>query len=169
MADISDIKCNNCDKKLGKDAKFCGECGTRVVSAPVVAIMSCKKCKAPISDEHKFCPSCGEKVLSESDSSKLGSFAKETGAVVHKPDVKTTQTDDGQCVDVEITKPHTETTKPLTEYTKPDDDKCVDDKHDAAADDDDDDKYFEPVSTANDQNLSSNDNLAKQRRVKSRR
>lgn len=49
------LKCSNCGVALGANAKFCPECGTRVVTA-------CPKCGAKLPAAGKFCPECGEKV-----------------------------------------------------------------------------------------------------------
>ena len=47
-------KCKNCGAPLAAGAKFCPECGTKVVAV-------CPKCGTPVSGG-KFCPECGEKL-----------------------------------------------------------------------------------------------------------
>ena len=48
-------RCPNCGNILKENAKFCPECGTKVVK-------SCSSCGAPLEDGAKFCSQCGEKV-----------------------------------------------------------------------------------------------------------
>ncbi len=47
-------KCTNCGAALSAGAKFCPECGTKVVAV-------CPKCGTPVNGA-KFCPECGEKL-----------------------------------------------------------------------------------------------------------
>ena len=47
-------KCTNCGAALAVGAKFCPECGTKVVTV-------CPKCGTPVNGA-KFCPECGEKL-----------------------------------------------------------------------------------------------------------
>lgn len=49
------LKCANCGVALAANAKFCPECGTRVLTA-------CPKCGAKLPATGKFCPECGEKI-----------------------------------------------------------------------------------------------------------
>ena len=48
-------KCSECGAALAANAKFCPECGTRVLTA-------CPKCGAKLPATGKFCPECGEKI-----------------------------------------------------------------------------------------------------------
>lgn len=49
--------CPKCKAPLKAHAKFCMECGTKLVFDS-----KCKKCSAELKDNSKFCPECGEKV-----------------------------------------------------------------------------------------------------------
>ena len=49
-------KCPKCGHGLKPGAKFCNDCGTKIVPA---GTMQCPKCKADIKDTAKFCPECG--------------------------------------------------------------------------------------------------------------
>ncbi len=48
------LKCTNCGTVLNAGAKFCPECGTKVITA-------CPKC-GTLTNGTKFCPECGEKL-----------------------------------------------------------------------------------------------------------
>lgn len=47
--------CSNCGTNLAPNAKFCPECGTKVLT-------HCPKCNTKLPKTGKFCPECGEKV-----------------------------------------------------------------------------------------------------------
>ncbi|EIC03170.1 leucine-rich repeat protein, partial [Treponema saccharophilum] len=51
------IKCTNCGADLADSAKFCPECGTKVVRE-----VFCAQCGTKLSAGAKFCPECGTKV-----------------------------------------------------------------------------------------------------------
>ena len=51
------MKCSNCGAELAEGAKFCGECGTKVVKA-----MFCPECGAKCAPGAKFCGECGHKL-----------------------------------------------------------------------------------------------------------
>lgn len=50
-------KCAKCGAEMNADAKFCPECGEKVVAAGSI---TCPKCGAAVSAKAKFCPECGE-------------------------------------------------------------------------------------------------------------
>ncbi len=53
---VSDDKvaCPNCGKMIGKNVKFCPECGK-----PTKTTIKCAKCGAEVDAKAKFCPECG--------------------------------------------------------------------------------------------------------------
>ena len=51
------IKCGACGANLGKQAKFCIECGAKVVPA----IIKCSGCGNELPAQSKFCTECGQK------------------------------------------------------------------------------------------------------------
>ncbi|HLY74901.1 MAG TPA: zinc ribbon domain-containing protein, partial [Planctomycetota bacterium] len=53
---VQDASCPECKAKLKADAKFCPNCGAKIVQ------QACSECKAPLKPGAKFCPSCGKKV-----------------------------------------------------------------------------------------------------------
>lgn len=48
------MKCRNCGAMLGEDAKFCSQCGEKVIR--------CSACGALLEENAKFCSQCGTKV-----------------------------------------------------------------------------------------------------------
>ena len=56
------IKCSNCGADIKQDAKFCPECGKKVLKE---GMMPCPKCDAEIPKGSKFCPECGKKLVSQ--------------------------------------------------------------------------------------------------------
>jgi membrane protease subunit (stomatin/prohibitin family) len=55
--DVKKAKCPKCGAKLKAHAKFCSECGEKLVSE-----QKCSKCGNKLEKDAKFCPECGEKV-----------------------------------------------------------------------------------------------------------
>ena len=51
------MKCTNCGASLSDSAKFCPECGTKVVRE-----LFCAECGTKLAAGTKFCPECGTKV-----------------------------------------------------------------------------------------------------------
>ena len=51
------MKCTNCGADLADSAKFCPECGTKVVRE-----VFCAQCGTKLAAGAKFCPECGTKV-----------------------------------------------------------------------------------------------------------
>jgi len=57
-SDDADKKyCPKCGAANLKNAKFCSECGGKMVVAG-----KCPKCSADVTSKSKFCPECGEKL-----------------------------------------------------------------------------------------------------------
>lgn len=54
------IKCSSCGADIKEDAKFCPECGKKVLNKGMVL---CPKCNAEIPEGSKFCAECGEKLV----------------------------------------------------------------------------------------------------------
>ena len=54
------MKCVKCGTELAADAKFCGECGTRVERG-----VFCPECGAKVAPSAKFCGECGHKIVVE--------------------------------------------------------------------------------------------------------
>ena len=54
------MKCSKCGAVIDADAKFCAECGEKVVLQK-----KCPKCNAPMQPEDVFCGECGYKLVSE--------------------------------------------------------------------------------------------------------
>ena len=65
--------CPNCGKPVRPGARFCGNCGTTITSAPPVqpqaapsvengATVACPFCGKPVRPDAKFCPSCGNTI-----------------------------------------------------------------------------------------------------------
>jgi predicted amidophosphoribosyltransferase len=54
--------CASCGSPLSRAAKFCGMCGTPVVTAEPPAGKFCGSCGAALSVTTKFCGSCGTAV-----------------------------------------------------------------------------------------------------------
>jgi predicted amidophosphoribosyltransferase len=48
---IEEVLCPGCGKPVAKDAKFCGECGYKLIK-------SCPNCGKEVGSG-KFCPDCG--------------------------------------------------------------------------------------------------------------
>jgi len=46
-------RCPHCGNVLASDAKFCSECGKKIIH-------ECPKCHKKVTPEQKFCPECGE-------------------------------------------------------------------------------------------------------------
>ncbi len=46
-------RCPNCGSVIASDAKFCSECGKKIVH-------ECPKCHKAVTPDQKFCPECGE-------------------------------------------------------------------------------------------------------------
>ncbi len=53
------IKCPKCNADVNADAKFCPNCGKKMVKS---GMTSCPKCNAMIGEAAKFCPECGVKL-----------------------------------------------------------------------------------------------------------
>ena len=53
------IKCPKCNAAMKKGAKFCPECGEKVVT---IGKVNCPKCGKEIDAKTKFCPECGAKI-----------------------------------------------------------------------------------------------------------
>ena len=53
-----DAKCSQCGKKAPEDAKFCPDCGGKIV----IPITKCPSCKKSIEETEKFCMNCGTKL-----------------------------------------------------------------------------------------------------------
>lgn len=49
------IACPKCGAPISATAKFCPECGTKIIH-------ECPKCGAKVTPKQKFCPECGEKL-----------------------------------------------------------------------------------------------------------
>ena len=49
------FKCPNCKNLIDTSAKFCPECGTKIIKV-------CPKCNSNVNPGQKFCPECGEKL-----------------------------------------------------------------------------------------------------------
>lgn len=49
--------CPNCKKEVGKDMRFCPDCGTKTVEQ-----RTCPNCGEPLEEGMLFCPECGQKV-----------------------------------------------------------------------------------------------------------
>ncbi|MDY6966742.1 MAG: SPFH domain-containing protein [Halobacteriota archaeon] len=56
------VKCSSCGVDIKEDAKFCPECGQKVLKE---GMMSCPKCNSEIPAGSKFCAECGEKLISQ--------------------------------------------------------------------------------------------------------
>ncbi len=54
------IKCPSCGHEVKKGAKFCPECGAKIVVAPTKKF--CPNCGKEITGSGKFCPECGAKL-----------------------------------------------------------------------------------------------------------
>ncbi len=54
------LRCPNCNAIIDANAKFCPECGTKIVRPEAPTI--CPKCGASLPAGAKFCPACGEKI-----------------------------------------------------------------------------------------------------------
>ncbi len=59
------MKCTNCGAVLADSAKFCPECGTKVVRG-----LFCAECGTKLEAGAKFCPECGTKVGDASSAEK---------------------------------------------------------------------------------------------------
>lgn len=57
--------CANCGAPLSEEAKFCGQCGTKV--AEPESDPTCPACGALLEENVKFCTSCGVKVEEKSE------------------------------------------------------------------------------------------------------
>lgn len=56
------MKCRNCGAMLGEDAKFCSQCGEKVIR--------CSACGALLEENAKFCSQCGTKVETSQENRK---------------------------------------------------------------------------------------------------
>jgi ribosomal protein L40E len=67
------LHCPKCNALVDSNAKFCPECGTKIVrpEAPTV----CPKCGAKLPAGAKFCPACGEKIATTPVSAQTESIA----------------------------------------------------------------------------------------------
>lgn len=54
------VTCENCDAKNSSDAKFCGECGEKMVKKDSTTV--CMNCDSENPADAKFCEECGEKM-----------------------------------------------------------------------------------------------------------
>lgn len=57
------MKCSKCDFENSAEAKFCGECGSKIESL-------CPECNSPNPASHKFCNECGQKLTAVQQSPK---------------------------------------------------------------------------------------------------
>ena len=73
------MKCTNCGASLSDNAKFCPECGTKVVRA-----VFCAECGTKLEAGAKFCPECGTKVggaaSAQAPAAKEESYPKDNGS-----------------------------------------------------------------------------------------
>jgi len=51
-------KCSKCGRLSSEDAKFCPECGGKII----IPLTNCPKCKTPIEESQKFCTNCGTRL-----------------------------------------------------------------------------------------------------------
>lgn len=58
----SDTKCAKCGAALPANAKFCLECGEKVVASIPADMIVCPECGKTVS-KGKFCPECGHKFV----------------------------------------------------------------------------------------------------------
>jgi len=65
------MKCLNCGTELNNDAKFCTECGSKIVKKD--NLIYCENCGNPMPKDSLFCSECGTKV----GNSKEGTLKKE--------------------------------------------------------------------------------------------
>ncbi len=54
------MHCPKCKAVLDADAKFCPQCGTKIVRPEIPTV--CPKCNTKLPPGAKFCPTCGEKI-----------------------------------------------------------------------------------------------------------
>lgn len=54
------FKCPSCGKDIASDAKFCPECGTKIIRV-------CPECGKSVSVDQKFCPECGKALYKKED------------------------------------------------------------------------------------------------------
>ena len=57
-----EVKCNKCGAPLPKNAKFCLECGEKVMPALPANMVVCPECGNTVA-KGKFCPECGHKFI----------------------------------------------------------------------------------------------------------
>ena len=73
------MKCTNCGAALADSAKFCPECGTKVVRE-----VFCAECGTKLEAGVKFCPECGTKVggaaSAQAPAAKKESYPKDNGS-----------------------------------------------------------------------------------------
>lgn len=53
------MRCSKCGAKNSDDAKYCSECGQKIVKAEYL----CPKCHQPLYDKPKFCDKCGKELI----------------------------------------------------------------------------------------------------------
>jgi len=58
LTDNNTMECPSCNAKNAKEAKFCNECGHKLV----VGKKKCPNCSAEIPETAKFCNECGKKM-----------------------------------------------------------------------------------------------------------
>ena len=60
------MRCPQCHHQNGETAKFCEECGAKLISA-------CPQCGQQVNPTAKFCPECGTPLTRQSSVQRLGS------------------------------------------------------------------------------------------------
>ena len=60
------MRCPQCHHQNGERAKFCEECGAKLISA-------CPQCGQQVNPTAKFCPECGTPLTRQSSVQRLGS------------------------------------------------------------------------------------------------
>src|SRR5215831_11405412 len=65
------MQCPHCQHVNNETAKFCEECGTRLVR-------TCPACEHEVSPTAKFCPECGTPLVGQSSVQRLESSAQKT-------------------------------------------------------------------------------------------
>lgn len=81
--DDFEYSCSNCNNPVGKDDKFCKNCGADlsevVYEDDNKIIYHCDTCGIEIPSDYKFCKNCGSKVLREKICSYCNKSFKEDG------------------------------------------------------------------------------------------